>query len=903
MKASTATNAADAFALHAETEREVLPNGLTLLVRRDQSAPVVAIVTHVKAGYFDETDDVVGIAHVLEHMYFKGTPTRGVGQIARETKANGGYLNAHTIYDHTSYFTVLPSAAFVQGLEIQFDAYARSTVDGDELAREVEVIVQEVKRKRDAPYAVAVESLYALLHDRHRIRRWRMGEEAALRTLSRDQVLAFYRNWYRPSNTILSIVGDVDPDQVRREVYARHGTLDAGAPVRAHGPSELGSSGFRTREWSGDIAQQQIAFGWRTPALTHSDTPALDLAGIALGTGRASRLYRAVREHQWASSVTAWNYTSGDVGVFVVHAESPAAHAANAATAMWREVQAARWQGLSASEVLRAQRSLETRWVRRLETMEGQASYLATWEANGGLDLASAYYDRVLSLRADGMQEVLRRRLDPSEASVLAYRPNGSALLAPDDESLRMMLRAVEGSGSRVVPAPSAPTPVTSPSRQAPAVHAGVAFERMQQGVHVYRTAHGVPILILPRPGALLANVGVFLRGGSVSEAEGQEGMARLTAHSMLKGTLSRSGARIAEDAEELGSSISVSAAPETLGWALSVPTQRLGRAAALLADVLQHPIFPDDDVLTERALAIADVARLRDDMFRWPMRLAIEAAFAGHPYARSMIGTEQSLMGIEAAALRTFHRAHVASGDLVIAVVGDVQPLAVAELLAHNFQSLHWTSHAMVGEFTWPAAAITRHDVREKQQTAMALLFPSPDRADVGRFTTHVVSAIASGLGGRFFEQLRDKQSLAYTVMAYSIERRHAGTFAAYIATSPAREDEARASLLREFATLCESAPTEDEVERARCYLVGAHQIAQQSGGGVLGAMVDAWLLGGGLHELGEFEQRIRSVSAADILALSRRYFDPAHCVEGIVRGVSHQSTTAIDERVVGAR
>ncbi|MFO0094947.1 MAG: M16 family metallopeptidase, partial [Gemmatimonadaceae bacterium] len=136
----------DALALHHGTVRDVLPNGLTLLTRRDPSAPVVAIVTHVKAGYFDETDDLVGIAHVLEHMFFKGTPTRGVGAIARETKANGGYLNAHTIYDHTSYYTVLPSSSFVAGLEIQFDAYARSLIDGEELARELEVIIQEAKR-------------------------------------------------------------------------------------------------------------------------------------------------------------------------------------------------------------------------------------------------------------------------------------------------------------------------------------------------------------------------------------------------------------------------------------------------------------------------------------------------------------------------------------------------------------------------------------------------------------------------------------------------------------------------------------------------------------------------------------------------------------------------------------
>src|SRR5687768_16429821 len=201
--------------------RRQLPNGLTVLVRRDTTAPVVALVTYVTAGYFDETDDVVGIAHVLEHMYFKGTPTRGVGEIARETKAVGGYLNAATIYDYTSYYTVLPSSGFVTGLEIQFDAYANSLIDAEELARELEVIIQEAKRKADNPHPVTIETLYEVLHDRHRIRRWRIGREPGLRALTREQLVAFYRNFYRPGNTILVVVGDIDPDDALRDVERR----------------------------------------------------------------------------------------------------------------------------------------------------------------------------------------------------------------------------------------------------------------------------------------------------------------------------------------------------------------------------------------------------------------------------------------------------------------------------------------------------------------------------------------------------------------------------------------------------------------------------------------------------------------------------------------------------------
>src|SRR5687767_3056467 len=228
--------------------RRTLPNGLRVLVRRDTTAPVTAIVTYVSAGYFDETDDVVGIAHVLEHMYFKGTPTRGVGEIARQTKAVGGYLNAATIYDHTLYYAVAPSSGFAQALEVQADAFRNSLIDQDELARELEVIIEEAKRKADNPAAVASETFYELMHDRHRIRRWRIGREDGLRKLTRDDLVRFYRNFYRPSNTVLVVAGDVEPFRAFAEIERRYGDLPAGEPERSVGPTETGDPGFRYRE-------------------------------------------------------------------------------------------------------------------------------------------------------------------------------------------------------------------------------------------------------------------------------------------------------------------------------------------------------------------------------------------------------------------------------------------------------------------------------------------------------------------------------------------------------------------------------------------------------------------------------------------------------------------------------
>lgn len=878
----------DALALHHDTYREVLPNGLTLLVRRDVSAPVVSIVTYVKAGYFDETDDIVGIAHVLEHMFFKGTPTRGVGQIARETKANGGYLNAHTIYDHTSYYTVLPSASFVAGLEIQFDAYARSVIDAEELGRELEVIIQEAKRKRDTPYAVAIETLYAVLYDRHRIRRWRIGEEAGLRALTREQLVGFYRHWYRPDNTVLCIVGDVTVDDVRREVLARYGQLDAGRPARDRGPRELTPPGLRRREWSGDVAQQQVAFGWRAPSVSHPDAPALDLAGIALGSGRASRLYRAVREQQLANSVSAWHYSADDVGVFVTHTEGAAGQARAAMRAMWREVQAARHEGFRRSEIVRAQRILEARWLRRLETMDGQAQYLAGWEADGGLAAASQYYDALLTLNAGQVQSAVQTHLDADNVSLVSYRPEGAAPVVESDDDLRTLLEADGALGSAVMPPPSTHTPaMAAPVVAAPALHVSLPCER-HDDVHVYRTLQGVPVLVVPHASAPLVNIGVFQRGGAVLTTEAQEGLARLSAQAALKGTRTRSGAQIAEAAEELGSSIGVSAGLESMGWSMSVPVRHLPLATELLSDVLLHPTFAADAIETERTLALAEVARIRDDMYRWPMRLATLAAYGAHPYARSVLGSESSLAAITGDTVRDFHVRHVLRGASLIAVVGNVDADDVAQLVQRHFGPLTFADGEPLPVHAWPGERQVRADSRAKQQTALAMLFPGPSRHDGARFAARVLSAIASGLGGRFFEQLRDRQSLAYTVQAFPIERVAGGAFGAYIATSPSREDEAREGLLAEFAKFVDAPPTAEELARAQRYLIGAHAIAQQSGGAVLSELVDTWMFGEGLHERREVTARLAAVTARDVQALAERCFDPSRVVEGVVRGTA---------------
>ena len=859
--------------------RTVLPNGLTVLVRRDSSAPVVAIVTHVKAGYFDETDDVSGIAHVLEHMFFKGTNRRGVGEIAKETKGSGGYLNAHTIYDQTVYYTVLPASGFAAGLDIQADAYANSVIEAAELSKELEVIIQEAKRKTDNPSALAVETLYELLHDEHRMRRWRIGREAGLRKLDRDAMMRFYGNFYRPSNTILSVVGDVDPDEAMRMIEAAYGSLTDAAPERSPGPAEPHHDDLRYRELDGDIAQAQLVMGWRTQHVLHEDTPALDFAAHILAAGRASRLYRALRERQLASSVMSYNYSATELGVFVVHAETPADTVVDAARTAWDQMRELRESPIEAPEMERVRRLFEARWMRRFESMEGQANHLAEWEALGGWQLGDEYYARFMSLAAQDVREVAERYLGADRAGIVIYRPSPAAPIAsgPDD----FLQQLERGTVEPLVPLEERhPPPAARHDSSA-------ELERVEAGVHVYRTPEGSAILVRPKPGAAFVHLAIQSIGGARDEDPERSGITTLAMRTSVKGTFTRTAQQIAEDAELLGGSVGISVGAETFGWSISVPVQNLEPAVELLADVVHEAVIPEDALEIERSVVLSDLAAMRDDMYRYPVRLLLSGAYEGHPYSLSPMGSEESVRALSLEDVRQWYRGALLGSGLVIGVVGDVNPDDAAGLIARALRVARPTHFSVVVAPSWPDETVSRAEAREKAQTALALAFRGPARKDDRRFAAQIAATIASGLGGRFFDELRDRQSLAYTVHAATSETEHAGMFMSYIATSPEKEGIARAGLLREFQRFRDEPVTADELSRAKKYAIGTHAIRQESGAAILGDLLDAWMFGTGLSELAEFESRISSVSADDILMLAREYFDPERRVEGIVRGI----------------
>ncbi len=862
------------------THQRRLANGLTVLVREDHSAPVVAIVTHVQAGYFDEPDKLVGISHVLEHMYFKGTERRGVGEIAQETKAAGGYVNAGTIYDYTSYYTVLPASSLEMGLDIQADALKHSQIDEDELARELLVIIQEAKRKLDNPSAVATETLYEEMFDAHPIRRWRIGTEAGLKRLRREDVWQYYRGLYRPSNIILIVAGDVDPDHTFELVEGLYADMPAGEPARAPRPEEPPRRGFRLRELDGEIVHSYLELGWRTPETAHPDTAILDLLAAVLGQGRASRLYRGVREQGLVTSIHAYNYTPTELGVFGVSAELRPEDTLAALEAIAREVESVRAAPVSSRELERAKNLVEARLVRRLETAEGQATFLADWQSLGDWRLGEDYLARLLDAGAEEVRRVAAEYLELELGTALVYRPRSAPALGVGAAELRQRL-AHAGATARPVrmeepPGTPAPRGVGRPE-----------LTGVEDGVHFFDLPDGTHVAIKPRRSMPLVSMAIWFRGGELRESAEEAGITSLLGRVSVKGTETRSAAEIAEQTEALGGAISPSVGADTFGWSLSLPSRHFERGFELLADVVLHPAMPLGELERERRVMLSDLERVRDDTYQYPMQLFLQGAFAGTPYGYTLEDMESAIRRVDRDALHRWHEHSVLRGRRWVLVVGDVEPAGAAAAVARELGGLEAAEEeGPVRLPAWAAAPREEAATLGKAQTALVLGFPGPARNDPERYPLQVLSNVISGLGGRLFEELRSRRSLAYTVTAYPMARWLAGAYVAYIATSPEREAEAREGLLGEFERLRREPVGAQELERAVRYSIGAWQIRSQTNGAQLSDLAGALLLGHGLAELREHEARIRAVTPEAIQGAVNRWLDPARTVEGIVRG-----------------
>ncbi|MFB3907939.1 MAG: M16 family metallopeptidase [Candidatus Eisenbacteria bacterium] len=299
-----------------------LDNGLTILTVENPVSPTASLQVWYKVGSRNERPGITGASHIFEHMMFKGTAKYPAGAFDRVVQENGMGYNAFTSHDYTAYFETFARDRLEVAMDLESDRMQGLLLDPEEFASELSVIREERRETcEDPPYGILSEELEAamfLVHPYH----WPIiGWMSDLERITREEIAAYYRVYYRPNNAVLVVAGDVKHDDVVRMAERSFGRIEPGPPVPEVVAKEPPQRGERTVRVHKDVQLPGVIVAWRIPEAVHPDLPALQVAETVLFRGRSSRLYqRLIYEEPLATDLGGGLHVRKDPSAFFVRA-------------------------------------------------------------------------------------------------------------------------------------------------------------------------------------------------------------------------------------------------------------------------------------------------------------------------------------------------------------------------------------------------------------------------------------------------------------------------------------------------------------------------------------------------------------------------------------------------------
>ncbi|HXU83481.1 MAG TPA: pitrilysin family protein [Polyangia bacterium] len=851
-----------------------LDNGLEVVLEENHAAPVVAFQAWVKVGSADEPPELAGIAHVFEHMLFKGTKKRGVGQIAQEVESAGGEINAWTSYDETVYHLVLAGDFFDTGLDILADTLTSSSFDAQEFERERNVVLEEIKQGLDDPDRVAAQSLFQAAFDVHPYGRPIIGSEATVRRMRRDDLLSFFNRHYVARNVTLVVVGDFDTAVAKEKITAAFRGMAAGspAPARAAQPAQ---TALRLQASGRDVKETQLLFGFRTPAIGHADIPALDLLAVILGQGDSSRLnLEVVRNRQLATTASSYVFSARDPGLLVVGVSMPPGRIDEASRAVLDEILRLGREEVGAQELAKARTMLESDRIYDKETVQGYARKLGFFSAIAGdISFEERYFERLQKITAADLKRVAGTYLRVGNLTAFAQVPEARVDRQKEKaEKTGAKLRAVaEAAEARAT------------ARHARAAATPASSDKVVR--HVFPS--GLKLLVMRDVSVPIVAVRATWVGGLRYEDARSNGISNMVASLLTRGTKSRSAEQIMTEVESMAGNLSGYSGRNSLGVQAEFLARHWERGLELLADCLLNASFSEDELEKERRIVLDDLRAQEDNLGQVAFHLFHGAMWKRHPYRLDPLGSADSVASLTRRKLLTHFRHHYGVGNLTLAVVGDVEAEAVIAKIGSLFAGASDDELEPLTVPVDPAATEPAQVARilSKEQAHVVVGFRGTSFDNPDRFALELLAQVLSGQGGRLFVEIREKRALAYRVSAFSMEGIDPGYFAVYVATSPENLEEAQKAIRDELRSVVDKGISPAELARAQRYLVGTHAIGLQRKSAIAAALAFHEAYGQGWKAYRQYNDSIMKVKAQDVARVARKYLDPQREVAAVVR------------------
>ncbi len=840
-------------------------NGLTVLTVPTPVAPVATFCVVYKVGSRNEVTGQTGATHLLEHLMFKGTERfnrdRGT-EIARMLQRVGASFNATTWLDRTNYYATVPVEALERVMEIEADRMRNARIREEDLASERTVVLNELERGENDPFDTLLKHTFAAAYLEHPYHHPTIGWRSDVEAVTADVLRTFYDTFYHPDNAVAIVAGAIDEPSVLASVERWFGRIPAGtvprSAVHTRESEQRGKRRFELHR-AGEVGW--VALSWHVPGGLHPDLPALDVAAQVLAEGVTSRLHQRLVETGRCLGVHAFAWELHDPGLFQVFATlAPGTPHEEVEAAIREEVARLGAGGPTGEEAARARIQVETSLAFHRESPAQIASALTESVALGDWRRFVRELERVAAVGPDDVRRVVASYLQETNLTVGWFVPETG-------------FPAASGRGGQPTPRPCRLT--------------GGLEERTVR----FDLPGGAELAVVTNPHAPTVTIaGSMLAGRAMADDPGRL-VPALTAEMVERGTARHSRIGLARELEDHGLEIAVespASAPSLVSLTAQGLARELPRLAGLLVEVLRTPSFPGEELEKVREQRLGRLAQEREETFPQAFGAFTRAIFPPeHPHHRPPIEVREAVLrGIGRDALEAFHRRVWGPASLRLAVVGDVDPESVREILGEALAG--WEG----GERVPPAAP------KPAERFGGDVWIDIPDRPNLDVLLGHAgrlrwgdpdqpaaVLANAclghSTLTSRLGREVRDRAGLTYGIYSRFFGTIHVpGPWA--IAVGVARENLERAIALSRtvFERYAEEGPGEDELEDERLALAGTYTVGLATNAGTARELVTVMTAGLPLDWVDTYPERLRSVTREEVLAAIRRHLHPERLV-----------------------
>ena len=851
-----------------------LANGLEVLLFPDDSKPTTTVNVTYKVGSRHENYGETGMAHLLEHLMFLGSPT--VENVWKEFGKRGMEANGTTFYDRTNYFESFPASdeTLDFALKLEAERMTQAFIRKTSLDTEMTVVRNEFESGENSPLRVLWQKMQASAYDWHAYGKSTIGARSDIENVDIGRLQAFYKLYYQPDNAVLTVAGKFEPEATLAMIAKYFGPIPK--PTRAlprfytEDPVQDGERSVTLRRVGNS---QYVGLMYHVARGAHPDFVAADVLGDVLTLAPSGRLYKALVETRKASSVSSWAFTTKDPGVLTLWAQVPDGEPLGPVRdAMFATIANVAKEPITEAEVARVRARNAKNFDETINDPQAFGVAISESIALGDWRLFFIQRDQYRAVKAADVQRVALDYFKRSNVTVGEYVPDAKPDRAPAPVAVDIpaMTKDYKGDTASVAGEAFDPSPANLDAR-----------------TQRFTLPNGMKVALLPRKTRGEAvSVSIALHFGDEKSVFDKATTGTLAGNMLMRGTTKRGRQEIEDTFDKLRAKASVTGTQTGAQGSLSTYRAQLPDALRLVAEVMREPAFPAAEFETLKRQRATSLEASKTE----PQAIA-QRALGRHanPYPRGdpryVPTIEESIANNAAATLddvKSFHSRFYGASNAEIAIVGDFDADAIKPLVAQLF-----------GDWRSPSPYARVPDPFIPNQAA-ALRVVVPDKANaflVGNerlplndldpdYPALLVASFILGdsSSARIPDRLRQKEGLSYGAATYfqpnPIDAN--STIGMYAIFAPENLARVRTGITEEFDRAVKDGFTDAEVEAARTGVLQRRQLSRTEDAGIAGALAGQAYLGRTFAVSAAVDAAIAKLTTSDVNAAFRKYFKP---------------------------